>query len=216
MGIIVNFIVSLLYVAPAVLIALSLHEFAHGLVSYSLGDPTPKANGRLSLNPFRHMDLWGTLLLLFFGFGWAKPVSVDPRYYENPKTDMVKVALAGPLMNFVVAFVALFFMVLIEKFNLPVNMVTNYIYTLLYQTAVIDIGLGLFNLIPIPPLDGSKVLFSLLPERYYFSYMRFEQFGMIFLLVLISVGALDGFLVTARSGVLGGMVQIVNRLLGMA
>ena len=89
MGIIVNFIVSLLYVAPAVLIALSLHEFAHGLVSYSLGDPTPKANGRLSLNPFRHMDLWGTLLLLFFGFGWAKPVSVDPRYYENPKTDMV-------------------------------------------------------------------------------------------------------------------------------
>ena len=168
MGIIVNFIVSLLYVAPAVLIALSLHEFAHGLVSYSLGDPTPKANGRLSLNPFRHMDLWGTLLLLFFGFGWAKPVSVDPRYYENPKTDMVKVALAGPLMNFVVAFVALFFMVLIEKFNLPVNMVTNYIYTLLYQTAVIDIGLGLFNLIPIPPLDGSKVLFSLLPERYYY------------------------------------------------
>lgn len=216
MGIIVNFIVSLLYVAPAVLIALSLHEFAHGLASYSLGDPTPKASGRLSLNPFRHMDLWGTLLLLFFGFGWAKPVSVDPRYYENPKADMVKVALAGPLMNFVVAFVALFFMVLIEKFNLPVNMVTNYIYTLLYQTAIIDIGLGLFNLIPIPPLDGSKVLFSLLPERCYFSYMRFEQFGMIFLLVLISVGALDGFLVTARSSVVGGMLQIVNRLLGMA
>ena len=213
MGIIVNFIVSLLYVAPAVLIALSLHEFAHGLASYSLGDPTPKASGRLSLNPFRHMDLWGTLLLLFFGFGWAKPVSVDPRYYKNPKADMVKVALAGPLMNFVVAFVALFFMGVIAKFNF---VVTNYIYNLLCQIAIIDIGLGLFNLIPIPPLDGSKVLFSLLPERYYFSYMRFEQFGMIFLLVLISVGALDGFLVTARSSVLSGMAQIVNRLLGMA
>ena len=213
MGIIVNFIVSLLYVAPAVLIALSLHEFAHGLASYSLGDPTPKASGRLSLNPFRHMDLWGTLLLLFFGFGWAKPVSVDPRYYKNPKADMVKVALAGPLMNFVVAFVALFFMGVIAKFNF---VVTNYIYNLLCQIAIIDIGLGLFNLITIPPLDGSKVLFSLLPERYYFSYMRFEQFGMIFLLVLISVGALDGFLVTARSSVLSGMAQIVNRLLGMA
>lgn len=216
MGIIVNFIVSLLYVAPAVLIALSLHEFAHGLASYSLGDPTPKANGRLSLNPFRHMDLWGTLMLLFFGFGWAKPVSIDPRYYENPKADMVKVALAGPLMNFVVAFVALFLMGAIEKLQLPMNIVSNYIYTLLYYTALIDIGLGLFNLIPIPPLDGSKVLFSLLPERYYFSYMRFEQFGMIFLLILISFGALDGFLVTARTSIIGGMLQSVNRLLGIA
>ena len=159
MGIIVNFIVSLLYVAPAVLIALSLHEFAHGLASYSLGDPTPKANGRLSLNPFRHMDLWGTLMLLFFGFGWAKPVSVDPRYYENPKADMVKVALAGPLMNFVVAFVALFLMGAIEKLQLPMNIVSNYIYTLLYYTALIDIGLGLFNLIPIPPLDAQRFFF---------------------------------------------------------
>ena len=216
MGIIVNFIVSLLYVAPAVLIALSLHEFAHGLASYSLGDPTPKANGRLSLNPFRHMDLWGTLMLLFFGFGWAKPVSVDPRYYENPKADMVKVALAGPLMNFVVAFVALFLMGAIEKLQLPMNIVCNYIYTLLYYTALIDIGLGLFNLIPIPPLDGSKVLFSLFLERYYFSYMRFEQFGMIFLLILISFVSLDGFLVTARTSIIGGMLQIVNRLLGIA
>lgn len=216
MGIVMNFIISLLYVAPAVLIALSLHEFAHGLASYSLGDPTPKADGRLSLNPIRHMDLWGTLLLLFFGFGWAKPVSVDPRYYENPKADMVKVALAGPLMNFIVAFISLFIMGAIEKFNLPMNMVTNYIYTLLYYTALINIGLGLFNLIPIPPLDGSKVLFALLPERYYFSYMRFEQFGMIFLLLLISFGALDGFLVTARGSIIGGMLQIVNRLLGMA
>ena len=96
------------------------------------------------------------------------------------------------------------------------NIVSNYIYTLLYYTALIDIGLGLFNLIPIPPLDGSKVLFSLLPERYYFSYMRFEQFGMIFLLILISFGALDGFLVTARTSIIGGMLQIANRLLGIA
>ena len=155
-------------------------------------------------------------MLLLFGFGWAKPVSVDPRYYENPKADMVKVALAGPLMNFVVAFVALFLMGAIEKLQLPMNIVSNYIYTLLYYTALIDIGLGLFNLIPIPPLDGSKVLFSLLPERYYFSYMRFEQFGMIFLLILISFGALDGFLVTARTSIIGGMLQIANRLLGIA
>lgn len=215
MSIIINFVVSLLYVAPAVLIALSLHEFAHGLASYSLGDPTPKADGRLSLNPFHHMDLWGTLLLLFFGFGWAKPVSVDPRYYENPKADMAKVSLAGPLMNFFVAFVALFLMGIMEKFGVPVNAVNNYIYTLLYHIAIIDIGLGLFNLIPIPPLDGSKVLLAVLPEKYYFSYMRFEQFGMIFLLLLIAAGALDGFLIGARSSVINGMLQLVNRLLGI-
>ncbi len=215
MSIIINFVVSLLYVAPAVLIALSLHEFAHGLASYSLGDPTPKADGRLSLNPLHHMDLWGTLLLLFFGFGWAKPVSVDPRYYENPKADMAKVSLAGPLMNFFVAFVALFLMGIMEKFGVPVNAVNNYIYTLLYHIAIIDIGLGLFNLIPIPPLDGSKVLLAVLPEKYYFSYMRFEQFGMIFLLLLIAAGALDGFLIGARSSVINGMLQLVNRLLGI-
>lgn len=211
-----NLIYSLIYTAPAVLIALSMHELAHGLASFGLGDPTPKAEGRLSINPFRHLDPWGTIMLLFFHFGWAKPVSVDPRYYENPKADMAKVALAGPLMNFFVAFIALLFMGLIEKFNLPINSINNYIYTLLYYIAIIDIGLGLFNLIPIPPLDGSKVLFSILPERYYFSYMRFEQFGMFFLLLLITFGAFDGFLVGARSSVISGMLQIVNRILGLA
>ena len=207
---------SLLYTAPAVLIALSLHELAHGLASYALGDPTPKAEGRLSLNPLRHLDPWGTVMLLFFHFGWAKPVSVDPRYYDNPKVDMAKVSLSGPLMNFFVAFVAIFFMGIMEKVNMPINAINNYIYTLLYYIAIIDIGLGLFNLIPIPPLDGSKVLFAILPERYYFSYMRFEQFGMIFLLLLITFGAFDGFLVGARTSVISGMLEITNRILGLA
>lgn len=211
-----NLIYSLIYTAPAVLIALSMHELAHGLASYGLGDPTPKAEGRLSINPLRHLDPWGTIMLLFFHFGWAKPVSVDPRYYENPKADMAKVALAGPLMNFFVAFIALLFMGLTEKYNLPINSINNYIYTLLYYIAIIDIGLGLFNLIPIPPLDGSKVLMTVLPERYYFSYMRFEQFGMFFLLLLITFGAFDGFLVGARSSVISGMLQIVNKLIGLA
>lgn len=211
-----NLIYSLIYTAPAVLIALSMHEMAHGFASYGLGDPTPKSQGRLSINPLRHLDPWGTVMLLFFHFGWAKPVSVDPRYYDNPKADMAKVALAGPLMNFFVAFIALLLMGLMEKFNIPTNNINNYIYTLLYYIAIIDIGLGLFNLIPIPPLDGSKVLLAVLPERYYFSYMRFEQFGMIFLLLLITFGAFDGFLVGARSSVISGMLQIVNKLLVLA
>ena len=211
-----NFINSLIYTAPAVLVALSLHELAHGLASYYLGDPTPKSQGRLSLNPLRHLDPWGTLMLLFFHFGWAKPVSVDPRYYENPKVDMAKVSLAGPIMNFLVAFVSLLLMGFMDKFNIPVNLINNYIYTLLYYIAIIDVGLGLFNLIPIPPLDGSKVLLAILPEKYYFSYMRFESFGMIFLLLLISVGVFDGFLVGFRSSVISGMLQIVNNMLGLA
>lgn len=210
-----DLIYSLIYTAPAVLIALSMHELAHGLASYGLGDPTPKAEGRLSLNPLRHLDPWGTLMLLFFHFGWAKPVSVDPRYYENPKADMAKVALAGPLMNFFVAFIALLIRGIMVKSNIGIGFGVMYIFELLEYIVIINIGLGLFNLIPIPPLDGSKVLMAILPERYYFSYMRFEQFGMFFLLLLITFGAFDGFLVDARYGIISGMEEIVIKLLGI-
>ena len=202
----------IIYVVPAILIALSLHEMAHGWASYMLGDPTPKAQGRLSVNPLNHLDLTGTLLLLVAGFGWAKPVQVDSRYYENPKQDMVKVALAGPIMNFFVAFVALFCIGLMEELEVPYNTLSSYVSTLLFYIAMIDIGLGLFNLIPIPPLDGSKVLFAILPAKSYFAYMQYEQFGMILLLVFILFGAFDGFLITARTSIINGMLEIVSRI----
>lgn len=208
-------ITKIIYVFPAVLIALSLHEFAHGWASYMLGDPTPKAQGRLSVNPLQHLDLVGTLLLFFVGFGWAKPVQVDSRYYENPKSDMVKVALAGPIMNFVIAFLALFISSLLEKFNVPVTIISIYVYRLLGYIALINVGLGLFNLIPIPPLDGSKVLLSVLPAKSYFSYMRYEQFGMIVLLMLIWLGAFNGFLIIARQSVMNGMDSIISKLLSL-
>lgn len=111
----IDFLIGLLYSIPAVLIAISMHEFAHGFVSYKLGDPTPKMDGRLSLNPFRHLDLMGTLCLLVAGFGWAKPVMVNPEYYKNKKRGMVLVALAGPAMNFLLAFLFLFLYYLIWK-----------------------------------------------------------------------------------------------------
>ena len=205
----------LIYVAPAILIALSLHEFAHGWASYTLGDPTPKAQGRLSVNPFQHLDLVGTLLLFFVGFGWAKPVQVDARYYENPKSDMVKVALAGPIMNFFVAFFSLLIIGLLEKAQVPLNSISNYVSSLLYYVALINIGLGLFNLIPIPPLDGSKVLFAILPARSYFSYMRYEQFGMMALILFIWLGAFDGFLITVRASLINGMLEIVSKILSL-
>ena len=205
----------IIYVAPAVLIALSLHEFAHGWASYMLGDPTPKAQGRISLNPFHHLDLVGTLLLFFVGFGWAKPVQVDSRYYQNPKSDMVKVALAGPIMNFIVAFIAIFIFELLDKLNVQVNLLTGYILLLLQYIAIINIGLGIFNLIPIPPLDGSKVLMAVLPPKSYFSYMKYEQFGMIFLIMFIYLGAFDGFLITARNATMVGMDNIILKILGL-
>jgi len=204
----------IIYVVPAILVALSLHEFAHGWASYMLGDPTPKAQGRLSVNPFSHLDLVGTLMLFFVGFGWAKPVSVDARYYENPKSDMVKVALAGPLMNFVVAFICLLLMGIMGD-KVVATEITVYVYNLLYFTAVINVGLGLFNLIPLPPLDGSKVLAAILTSDKYFAYMRFEQYGMLLVLILVMSGAFTGFLGVARDSVIGGMENMVNGILGM-
>ncbi len=205
----------IIYDAPAVLIALSLHEFAHGWASYMLGDPTPKAQGRISLNPLHHLDLVGTLLLFFVGFGWAKPVQVDSRYYENPKSDMVKVALAGPIMNFIVAFIAIFIFEILYKLDIGINLLTGYILLLLQYIAIINIGLGIFNLIPIPPLDGSKVLMAVLPPQSYFSYMKYEQFGMIILIMFIYLGAFDGFLTIARNATMAGMDNIAMKILGL-
>ena len=178
-----------------------------------LGDPTPKVQGRLSINPFQHLDLVGTLLLFFFGFGWAKPVQVDSRYYENPKSDMVKVALAGPVMNFVVAFISLFIIGVLEKVGVSMNSLSIYVINLLNCIAMIDIGLGVFNLIPVPPLDGSKVLFAILPAKSYFSYMRYEQFGMIVLIMFVWLGAFDGFLIGARNNIINGMIDVISKIL---
>ena len=187
-----NLIPTLVYTVPAVLIAISLHELAHGWASWKLGDPTPRATGRLSLNPLRHLDPIGTLCLLVFHFGWAKPVMVDPRYYKNRKRGMVLTALAGPGMNFLISLVCTLGMGLILRLTGGyVGAVVRYIYYLLFYTSAISTGLGLFNLIPVPPLDGSKVLGAVLPEDKYFGYMRYERYGALIMMVLLFTGVLD-------------------------
>ena len=187
-----NLIPTLVYTVPAVLIAISLHEFAHGWASWKLGDPTPRATGRLSLNPLRHLDPIGTLCLLVFHFGWAKPVMVDPRYYKNRKRGMVLTALAGPGMNFLISLVCTLGMGLILRLTGGyVGAVVRHIYYLLFYTSAISTGLGLFNLIPVPPLDGSKVLGAVLPEDKYFGYMRYERYGALIMMVLLFTGVLD-------------------------
>lgn len=178
-----------LYIIPAALIAIVCHELSHGLFSYLLGDPTPKEQGRLSLNPAKHLDLFGTLCLIFFGFGWAKPVRVDPRYYKNPKWGMALVALGGPLANFLIALISGLIVTLIQNYA-PYTEIYNILFNFFLYLMIINIGLGTFNLIPIPPLDGSKIIGAILPDSAYVQYMKYQKYGMFFiigLLVLLDV-----------------------------
>ena len=189
---IISLISQLIYTLPAVLIAISMHEFAHGYVSYKLGDPTPKDMGRLSVNPLAHLDLVGALCLMFFHFGWAKPVGVNPYYYKDRKKGMVLVALAGPIMNFFIAFLSIAGMGLILKItNGYAGKILIYIFNFLNYLFIINIGLGVFNLIPVPPLDGSKVVGAVLPSDQYFKYMQYERYGTIILLALLYLNILD-------------------------
>lgn len=184
-----------LYIIPAALIAIMCHELTHGLFSYMQGDPTPKEQGRLSLNPAKHLDLFGTLCLIFLGFGWAKPVQVDPRYYKNPKWGMALVALGGPLANFVIAFLSGLILILIE-FYVPYSDFSMILYNFFLYLIIINVGLGLFNLIPIPPLDGSKIIGAILPESSYHQYMKYQKYGMFFiigLLILLNVLEMMGY-----------------------
>lgn len=180
-----------IYIVVAALFAIILHEIAHGLVSTWLGDPTPKRQGRLSLNPLKHLDPIGTLCLIFFHVGWAKPVVVNPDYYKNKKRGMALVALAGPLMNFLLAIFSIIIMAVFVKVNAYSN-VLIIIYNFLLYFSVINLGLGLFNLIPIPPLDGSRILGAFLKDDTYEQYMKYERYGFIIIAILLALSSLRG------------------------
>ncbi len=171
----------------AVLLCLVVHETCHGLAAYAMGDPTAKRMHRLSFNPLHHIDWFGLAAMLVAGFGWAKPVPVNMHYFKNPKRGMALSALAGPVSNFLLAVILLFSMRLFEAF-IPATAVTLWLYEFFLTAAILSIGLGLFNLLPIPPLDGSKVLFAILPDSAYMKLMRYERFGMILLMLLVFTG----------------------------
>ena len=168
----------------AVLLCLTVHETCHGLAAYALGDPTARRAHRLSLNPLRHIDWFGLLMMFAAGFGWAKPVPVNPNYFKNPKQGMALTALAGPVSNFLLALLTL----LAARIFCDVaaySETNQRILDFLLMVVVLSIGLGLFNLVPIPPLDGSKVLFAVLPDRAYDWLMRNERYGMLLLFALV-------------------------------
>ena len=177
----------------ASLLCITFHETCHGLAAYKLGDNTAKRMGRLSLNPLKHVDLMGLIMMALFRFGWAKPVPVDMRNFKNPKAGMALTALAGPVSNVVLAYAAVvlcnFVMFLADRLGntwLLLALAQFFVYV-----EIISAGLAVFNVFPIPPLDGSKVLFALLSDRAYDRLMRYEKYGMGLLMALLVTGAID-------------------------
>lgn len=185
---------NLLLRAVVTLLAISVHEASHGFAAYLLGDRTAKSMGRISINPLKHLDPIGALCLLFFGFGWAKPVMVNAYRFKNPKTGMSLVGLAGPLSNFIMALVGAVGIKIIYMTGFYNELLTDFLMLVISM----NVGLGVFNLIPIPPLDGSKIFLSLLPDKLYYDIMRYEQIGWILLVAALALGVLDPILGTVN------------------
>ncbi len=197
MGGITYMIFILLIRAIVIMTTLPVHEFAHGYVAYRLGDPTPKYQGRLTLNPLAHLDPFGTIMLVLTGFGYAKPVSVNTFNFKNRKRDMALVAFAGPVSNILLAIVVvvLYKLILCGEILITGTLYSSSMFSvftdILYQIAYVSVGLAVFNLIPVPPLDGSRIALIFLPERTYFKIMQYERYIFIALFVLLFTGILD-------------------------
>lgn len=207
---------SLLSLIIAVVLAMSIHEMAHGLVSYWLGDPTAEMQGRISLNPFAHVDWLGVLCLLLFHFGWAKPVPIDASYYKDRKTGIIWTSFAGPLANFLLAFVCIFIYFLIFRLapQFALTGVGTFIMSTLSTSATLNIGFGLFNLIPVPPLDGSKILFAFLPDEQYYRFIEGSPFFMFVLILLIYMNVLNVPLAMLQNNILQFFINISSMILG--
>lgn len=222
----------ILLIVICVLIALTFHECAHGFAAYKLGDPTARNFGRLTLDPRKHLDPIGTLCMMLFGFGWAKPVPVNSRYFKKPRRDMAITAIAGPAANFVLSFAAMLFYqifsTLYKNATLHTAMTVSleesnsfgtnvlFIVTLFFlYMHTLNLYLAIFNLIPIPPLDGSRLLFLFLPDKYYFGLMKYERIIMIVMLGLLWTGIISLPISTVCNWISDGMAAVIGLIPGL-
>lgn len=209
----IEYILNKLIMIPIVLIALTFHEFSHGWVSAKLGDPTPRMTGRLSLNPMAHLDPVGALLMILTGFGWAKPVQIDARYYKNPKRGIALTAAAGPISNFLLALVGLILYMLVLFVKIKTNRLVSGGVMLDWTSRFIMVNLCfmIFNLIPIPPLDGSRILGLVLSNSAYFKLQRFERYSFLIIIVLSLTGVFDAVI----GGGVGMVLSRFNKIIGL-
>lgn len=233
----------ILFTIIVVVFSLSLHETAHGYAAYKMGDPTARNLGRLSLNPARHLDPIGTIAMMLVGFGWAKPVPINSRYFRNPRKGIAITSLSGPVSNLLLSFVALLLQMILNA-ALDVHLFSVYgsthtyisvmgsdittlgdaelfakiiyfISLLLSYFHILNLYLAIFNLIPIPPLDGSKILYLFLPSRIYYRIQQYEQYISIVLIVLLLTGSLSGILSDAAYAVSDGMAWLIDLIPGL-
>lgn len=202
---------------PIIFIAITVHEYAHGYAALKMGDPTAKLSGRLSMNPLAHMDIVGALSMLIFGFGWAKPVPINPNNFKNHKKGTVIVSLAGPISNLFLAFLGSVLYGIFRRigFGNFSSQFSEIFYGLLAQLILLNVCFGIFNLVPFPPLDGAKIVGAFLPYKTYFKIMQYERYAFPILIVLMYLGIFDrilGVLITPIVSSLNALIALIAGL----
>ena len=216
-GDIKSYLIQLLLSLPIIVLSLTVHEYSHGLIAKKLGDPTADNLGRLTLNPLKHLDPMGFLAMLLFGFGWAKPVPVNTRNFKKPRRDMALTAIAGPVSNLILAVIfALLYEITVAAFSRAGELsggvlnFANALILFLYLGSYFNVMLAVFNLLPIPPFDGSRFFYVFLPVKWYFKVMKYERYIMIGIMAVLLI---ESYLLNGRGLLLGGLARLSNLIL---